>query len=205
MPDVLASPAQAVRALELARRSGVLRVRDAEVQGIGRYTLMRLSRQGLLERLERGVYRWADAPLQNYESLELVAQRVPRAVFCLLTALQFYNIGTQLPRRIWIALPRGAYHPHLESVQLEVVQPLPELYELGIEEHQPGAIPLRVYSLEKTLVDCFKYRRRLGMEVVLEALRDAVQQRRIQTDRLWTLATACRMQTVMKPYLESLL
>ena len=193
------------RALALAQEYKLLRVQDAEAQGIDRSTLVRLANQGLLDRLERGLYRWTDAPFYSHETLTVVAHRLPKAVFCLLTALQFHNIGTQLPRSIWITVPRGTPRPYLDSVDLEVIQSLPDFYSLGIEKYLIEGFNINVYSIEKTLVDCFKYRNRIGMEIVLEALRDTIHNRKINIDKLWVIAGVCRMQKVMEPYLKIML
>ena len=136
---------------------------------------------------------------------EIVAKRVPQAVFCLLTALRLHGLGTQQPRRVWICLPRGLHRPTLQFPQLEVIQVQPALQQLQVETICSGPSRLKVYGVEKTLVDCFRHRRQLGMETVLEALRDGIAQRRLETDELWRQAKAQRMQRVMAPYLEALL
>jgi predicted transcriptional regulator of viral defense system len=114
-------------------------------------------------------------------------------------------MGTQQPRRVWISLPRGVHRPTLRFPPLDVIQVQPELNHLQVETLRSGPIRLKVYGVEKTLVDCFRHRRRLGMEPVLEALKDAISQRRLNIDELWRQAQAQRMQRVMTPYLEALL
>jgi predicted transcriptional regulator of viral defense system len=192
-------------ALKLASTKGLFRSRDAAAAGVDRSTLARLCESGLLERLERGVYGLPDAAVREHVDLEIVAKRVPRAVFCLLTALRLHGLGTQQPRRVWIALPRGVHRPTLQFPPLEVIQVQPELHRLQVESRRSGPIRLKVYGVEKTLVDCFRHRRRLGMEPVLEALKDAISQRRLNVDELWRQAQAQRMQRVITPYLEALL
>ena len=192
-------------ALKLARSRGLLRVREAAAAGVDRSTLARLCDSGLLERLERGVYGLPAAAVREHVDLEIVAKRVPQAVFCLLTALRLHGLGTQQPRRVWISLPRGVHRPALQVPSLEVIQVQPELHRLQVESRRSGPIRLKVYGVEKTLVDCFRHRRRLGMEPVLEALKDAISQRRLNVDELWREAQAQRMQRVMTPYLDALL
>ena len=143
--------------------------------------------------------------MREHVDLEIVAKRVPQAVFCLLTALRLHDLGTQQPRRVWICLPRGVHTPKLQFPPLEVIHAEPALQRLQRDTIRSGPIRLRVYGVEKTLVDCFRHRSRLGMEVVLEALRDAISQRRMNVDELWRQAKAQRMQRVMAPYLEALL
>jgi len=192
-------------ALKLARSRGLLRAREAAAAGVDRSTLARLCDSGLLERLERGLYGLPAAAVREHVDLEIVAKRVPQAVFCLLTALRLHGLGTQQPRRVWISLPRGVHRPTLQFPPLEVIHVQPELHRLQVESRRSGPIRLKVYGVEKTLVDCFRHRRRLGMEPVLEALKDAISQRRLNVDELWRQAQAQRMQRVMTPYLEALL
>lgn len=192
-------------ALQLARRKGLLRSREAAAAGVDRSTLARLCDSGLLERLERGLYGLPAAAVREHVDLEIVAKRVPQAVFCLLTALRLHGLGTQQPRLVWISLPRGVHRPTLQFPPLEVIHVQPELHRLQVESRRSGPIRLKVYGVERTLVDCFRHRRRLGMEPVLEALKDAISQRRLNVDELWRQAQAQRMQRVMTPYLEALL
>lgn len=192
-------------ALKLARRKGLLRTGEAAAAGVDRSTLARLCEHGVLERLERGLYGLPAAAVREHVDLEIVAKRVPQAVFCLLTALRLHGLGTQQPRRVWICLPRGVHRPALQFPLLEVIHVQPELHRLQVETLRSGPIRLKVYGVEKTLVDCFRHRRKLGMEPVLEALKDAINQRRLNVDELWRQAQAQRMQRVMAPYLEALL
>ena len=192
-------------ALKLVRSRGILRAKEAAEAGVDRSTLARLCASGLLERLERGLYGLPTAAVRGHIDLEIVAKRVPQAVFCLLTALRLHGLGTQQPRRVWICLPRGVHTPTLQFPPLEVIHAEPALHRLQQDTIRSGPIYLRVYGVEKTLVDCFRQRRRLGMEVVLEALRDAIGQRRLNVDELWRQAKPQRMQRVMAPYLEALL
>jgi predicted transcriptional regulator of viral defense system len=192
-------------ALKLARRRGLLRAKEAAAAGVDRSTLARLCEGGLLERLERGLYGLPAAAVREHVDLEIVAKRAPQAVFCLLTALRLHGLGTQQPRRAWICLPRDAHTPTLQFPRLEVIHVQPALHRLQVEARRSGPIRLKVYGVEKTLVDCFRHRRRLGMEPVLEALKEAISQKRLNVDELWRQAQAQRMQRVMTPYLEALL
>lgn len=193
------------KALKLVRSKGLLRAKEAAAAGVDRSTLARLCERGVLERLERGLYGLPEAAVREHVDLEIVAKRVPQAVFCLLTALRLHGLGTQQPRRVWISLPRGVHRPTLQVPQLEVIHVQPALHRLQVETLRSGPIRLQVYGVEKTLVDCFRHRRRLGMEPVLETLKDAISKRRLNIDALWQQAKAQRMQRVMTPYLEALL
>lgn len=192
-------------ALKLARSRGLLRAKEAAAAGVDRSTLARLCESGLLERLERGLYGLPSAAVREHVDLEIVAKRVPQAVFCLLTALRLHGLGTQQPRRVWICLPRGTHTPTLQFPPLQVIHVEAALHRQQRQAIRSGPIRLKVYGVEKTLVDCFRYRQRLGMEPVLEALKDAISQRRLNVDELWRQAQAQRMQRVMAPYLEALL
>ena len=192
-------------ALALVRRRGILRTQEAAAAGVDRSTLARLCQSGQLTRLERGLYGLPAAAVREHIDLEIVAKRVPQAVFCLLTALRLHSLGTQQPRSVWISLPRGTHRPTLQVPQLKVILVQPALHQLQLETHRSGPIRLPIYGVEKTLVDCFRHRHRLGMEPVLEALRDAISQRRLNVDELWRQAKTQRMQRVMTPYLEALL
>lgn len=198
-------PGRQETALKLARSKGLLRAKEAAAAGIDRSTLARLCDRGLLERLERGLYGLPSAAVREHVDLEIVAKRVPQAVFSLLTALRLHGLGTQQPHRVWICLPRGVHKPTLQFPPLEVIHVQPALHRLQIETLRSGPIRLKVYGVEKTLVDCFRHRRRLGMEPVLESLKDAISQRRLNVDEIWQQARAQRMQRVMTSYLEALL
>ncbi|MCP9774974.1 type IV toxin-antitoxin system AbiEi family antitoxin domain-containing protein [Cyanobium sp. WAJ14-Wanaka] len=192
-------------ALKLVRSKGLLRTGEAAAAGVDRSTLARLCERGLLERLGRGLYGLPAAEVREHVDLEIVAKQVPQAVFCLLTALRLHGLGTQQPRRAWICLPRGAHTPVLQFPLLEVIHLQPAQHRLQVETQRSGPILLKVYGVEKTLVDCFRHRRRLGMEPVLEALKDAIHQRRLNVDELWRQAQTQQMLRVMSPYLEALL
>jgi len=192
-------------ALALVRRRGILRTQEAAAAGVDRSTLARLCQRGQLTRLERGLYGLPAAAVREHVDLEIVAKRVPLAVFCLLTALRLHGLGTQQPRRVWICLPRGVHTPTLQFPPLQVIHAEPALHRLQRSTIRSGPLRLKVYGVEKTLVDCFRHRRRLGIEPVLEALKDAINQRRLNVDELWRQAQVQRMQRVMTPYLEALL
>jgi predicted transcriptional regulator of viral defense system len=124
-------------------------------------------------------------------------------VFCLLTALQFHELTTQLPRKVWIAMPRGSHTPRIDYPPLTMVQMTGESYSTGIEEVVHDGASMKVYSVAKTVADCFKHRNRLGLDVALDALKDAWAKRKVTSDDLWRYAQVCRVANVMRPYLET--
>jgi predicted transcriptional regulator of viral defense system len=190
------------RILELARKEGVLRVRDVIAEGIHPEYLRRLTARGRLLRLGRGLYAPADAELTENHSLAEACKRVPAGVVCLLSALQFHNLTTQWPAEVWLAIDRKARHPRLDTPPLRVVRFSGPALTHGVEEHTVEGVRVRVTGAAKTVADCFKYRNKIGRDVALEALRDCRAQRRATSDELWEAAKVCRVANVMRPYLE---
>lgn len=192
------------RILDLARQKGMLRPGDLEGVGAARVLLSRMTASGQLEKVGRGLYRLPGAHASEHETLVTVAAKVPQAVFCLLTALQFHGLTTQLPRQVWIAMPRGSHVPRLDYPPVKMVQFTGEAYSEGVEVFERDQMPLRVYGVAKTVADCFKHRNKIGLDVALEALRDARSQKKASADDLWHFAKICRVANVMRPYLEAI-
>ena len=192
------------RLLNLARQKGLLRSSDLDAMGVPRMYLVRLTASNRLEKVGRGLYRLPESALFEHDSLALVATRVPQAVFCLLTALQFHELTTQLPRQLWIAMPRGSHLPRIDYPPVKMVQYTGAAYAQGIEEHERDQVMLRVYSVAKTVVDCFKHRNKIGLDVALEAIKEARERKKASADELWRYAKICRVANVMRPYLEAL-
>jgi predicted transcriptional regulator of viral defense system len=195
---------QTQRVLDLVRQMGVLR--PAHLQGIGipRVVLARLTASGELEKVARGLYRLPDAPISEQESLVTIAVKVPQAVFCLLTALQIHELTTQLPRQIWIAMPQGSHTPKIDYPPVKMVQFSGEAFSEGIEMIQADQVALRVYSVAKTVADCFKHRNKIGLDVAIEALKDARARNKASANELWRFAKICRVANVMRPYIETI-
>jgi predicted transcriptional regulator of viral defense system len=191
------------RVLDLAGQKGLLRASDLDAIGAPRVVLTRLTTAGLLEKVARGLYRLPGAQVSEFESLGTIATKVPQAVFCLLTALQFHELTTQLPRQVWIAMPRGSHTPRVDYPPLKMVQFTGDAYSAGIEEVELDGVRLRVYSVAKTVADCFKHRNKIGLDVALEALKDARAHSNASVDDIWRFAKICRVANVMRPYLES--
>ena len=191
------------RVLDLASQKGLLRASDLDAIDAPRVVLTRLTAAGMLDKVGRGIYRLPSHPGSEHEGLAAIATRVPQAVFCLLTALQFHELTTQLPRQVWIAMPRGSHVPRIDYPPIKMVQMTGNVYAAGIEEHLRDGVKLRVYSTAKTVVDCFKHRNKIGLDVALEALKDARAKRKATADNLWRYAKICRVANVMRPYLEA--
>jgi predicted transcriptional regulator of viral defense system len=193
------------RVLALARERGIIRVQDLKDEGIHPEYLRRMVSQGLIIQTGRGLYNAADAEISAHHSLAQVSKWVPHGVVCLISALQYHNIGTQNPFEVWLALERNVASPRIQYPPLRIVRFSGESFSKGIEEHLIENITVKVYSPAKTVADCFKYRNRLGLDVAIEALRECIKHRRCTNDELWNYSKICRVSNVMKPYLESMI
>jgi predicted transcriptional regulator of viral defense system len=185
---------------------GIVRSRDIEAIGFQRQYLVRLHRQGKLNRPARGIYTLpdADVTVTEHHSYAEVAKRVPKAAICLLSALAFHEITTQSPPSVWIALRKGARKPALTSPSLRIVRLSgPSLTE-GIENHHVEAILVRVYSAAKTVADCFKFRNKIGLDIAIEALKDCLRQKKASVNDIYRYAKICRVSNVIRPYMEAL-
>ena len=184
---------------------GVLRTQDAIQYGIHPRILYALREAGVLERLSRGVYRLADLPPLTNQDLVTVALRVPNGVVCLISALAFHELTTQIPHAVYVALERGSKLPKLEHPPLRVYWFTGEAFAAGIQSHALDGVSVRVYDAEKTIADCFKYRNKLGLDVAIEALRLWRQQKRHNIGRLMAYARICHVERVIRPYVEALI
>ena len=191
-------------ALQLVKERGTVRPRDLAERDIPPDYLDRLYRKGLIDRVTRGLYAWPDAEVSEHHSLAEVARQVPKGVVCLLSALSFHGLTTQLPHEVWLALPPKAWSPRVKYPPLRIMRFSGRALREMIEEHEIEGVPVKVYGVAKTVADCFKFRNKVGLDVALEALRDAWRGKRVTMDELSAAARVCRMTNVMRPYLESL-
>ena len=194
---------QTQRVLVLLARKGMLRPIDLDPIGVPRVVLTRMSTAGQLEKVGRGLYRLPSEG-SEHESLAAIATKVPQAVFCLLTALQFHELTTQLPRQIWIAMPRGSHTPKIDYPPVKMVQFAGDAYSKGIEVVERDRVKLRVFCVAKTVADCFKHRNKIGLDVALEALKEVRAKKKASAGELWRYAKICRVANVMRPYLEAI-
>ncbi len=192
------------KVMKYAKKHGIIRVRDAISQGIHPEYLRRLCEKGLLVKMGRGLYIPADREISTNIGLAQVAKRVSHAVICLLSALQFHEMGTQLPHEVWVAIDGKAAKPHIDYPPVRVMRFSGKALSEGIEEHTIERVTVKVYNRAKTVADCFKYRNKIGLDVALEALKDCRQRKLCSNDELWKYAKICRVSNVMKPYLEAL-
>jgi predicted transcriptional regulator of viral defense system len=190
--------------LALAKHKGILRPRDLEPIGIAREYLNKLHEEGLLDRVGRGLYRLPDAPVSRHSQLAELAVRAPKAVVCLISALEFHELTTQIPHQIWLAIGIKDRVPRIDYPPIRAIRFSQSTLEFGVAQHKIDGIAVNVFSPAKTVADCFKFRSQVGLDVAIEALRDCYRQRKATMDELWQAAKVCRMSNVMRPYLESL-
>jgi predicted transcriptional regulator of viral defense system len=190
--------------LTLASAHGLIRPRDLVALGLPRVALTRLVRQGLLTRVGRGLYAHPDRTVSEHGSLAEVARKHPQAIVCLLSALRVHNLTTQSPFEVWLAIPNKARAPKLAYPPLRIVRFSGAALTEGLEDHQIDGVTVRVTSVERTVADCFKFRNKIGLDVAMEALREAWMGKRVHMDELWRYAALCRVANVMRPYMESL-
>jgi predicted transcriptional regulator of viral defense system len=192
------------RVLRLASQRGLVRTRDLANHRIPRTILSRLVESGRLIQLSRGLYALPNHSRSEQHQLAEIAVRSPQSVVCLLSALRFHDLTTQSPHQIWLALPNKAHLPKIDYPPLHVVRFSGAALTQGIETHAVDGVSVRVYSVAKTVADCFKYRNKIGLDVALEALRESRREKRATNDDLWRFAKICRVANVMRPYMESI-
>jgi predicted transcriptional regulator of viral defense system len=186
------------------QRGGVLRMSEAVAAGISRRTLYAMRDEGVVEQLSRGVYRLASMQGLAAPDLVAVTARIPHGVVCLISALAFHELTTQVPHAVDIAIPRGAERPRVEYPPVNVYWFSGKAFTEGIEMLTVDDRPIRVYEPEKTLADVFKYRGKLGTDVALEALRSWREHRGSSVERLLHYARICRVERIIRPYLEAM-
>ena len=178
------------------------RARDFVNAGISRTRLRRAVLDGRLQRLSRGVYVRVDQPPGDHWSLRQVAVRAPNAVVCLLSALAFHGVTTQQPHEVWIALEGTAWAPQIGNLRLRILRFSGQAFRLGVETHVVEGVTIRVYSLARTVADCFRMRNKIGLDVAMEALREALRSRKVTRDQILQMARHLRVERVILPYME---
>lgn len=186
------------------KRAGAARARELEAAGIPRTQIARLVAAGKLQKIGRGLYASPDYQGTEHSALFAVAKRAPQTVFCLLTALRFHELTTQSPSEVWIAIGNKEHPPRLDYPPLRTVRFSEASLRHGVEVKMIDGVPLRVTSPAKTVADCFKFRSKVGLDVALEALREARRDRKASADDLWRYASLNRVANVMRPYLEAI-
>ncbi len=193
------------KAIETFRNhSGLLRTQQAIDEGIAPRTLYQMRETGAILRESRGLYRLADTEPGEYFDLVQVSLRIPKGVICLISALSFHGLTTQIPHQVYVALPIDAEKPRLEYPPIRLFWLSPKTYSAGIENHDLDGIAVKMYGIEKTIADCFKFRNKVGMDVALDALRNYQNRKDFNIERLLFFAKLNRVNRIMRPYIEML-
>lgn len=201
----MSSPTVTEQVKEFVRKQGLVRPREVEEAGLPQRLLYRLRDRGELLQIAPGLFAHPDAEFTEKHPYAEAAKRVPRGVVCLISALAFHEIGTQMPPRIWMALDRAnTWEPRISQPPMEFVWFSGPAFEEGQETHEVEGVEVRVYSPAKTVADLFKFRNKIGLNVVLEGLREGWLDRRFTMDELQYYAEVCNVRKVMRPYLQAL-
>ena len=186
-------------------RGGLLKTGEALSAGIHPRTLYEMQRSGILEQLTRGLYRLADLPPLGNPDLVSVSLKIPNSVICRISALAYHEITTQGPHEVYLALERGTEVPRLAHPPIRIFWFSEKAFTHGIQTHKIDSVPVRIYSPEKTIADCFKYRNKIGLDTAIEALKLYREKRPFKSEELMQFARVCRVEKVIRPYLEALL
>ncbi len=186
------------------KHGGILRTSEALHERIYRRTLYHMEKEGLLTKLERGVYKLADAEVLTNPDLAIVAKKIPKATVCLISALDFHEMTTEIPREVHIALPRTSRNPKLDYPPIKVYRFSGDSLTKGIEKREVDNLEVQVYSPAKTIADCFKFRNKIGLDIAIDALEQGIEQRKASFSDIVKYAEICRVKSVIKPYLEAI-
>jgi predicted transcriptional regulator of viral defense system len=194
---------QRSRALALLGQQPILRLKDFTAQDVGPETLARLVREGMIVRVARGLYQRANASADAGHSLAEATVLVPKGVICLISALQFHELTLQMPSEVWMAIDRAAWRPRIEYPPVRFVRFSGTALTDGVKRHRIEGVEVAITDPARTIVDCFRYRGKVGLDVALEGLREGLRQRKMTTDQLWRHATKMRVWSILKPYVEA--
>lgn len=189
--------------LKFLDKHGIVRPSDIGALGISAVYLNKLYREGILERPSRGIYTVKGARADQHQTLLEACKRIPKGIVCLLSALQFHGLTTQLPFEVWLAIDVKAHRPQGDLPPVRICRFSKAALEFQIQKHKIGNAVIKVYSPAKTVADCFKYRNKIGLDIAIEALRAVWSKKKASMDDLHKAAKVCRVANVMRPYLES--
>jgi predicted transcriptional regulator of viral defense system len=184
-------------------RGGIIRTSDALGAKIHPRTLYQLRDQGIIEEISRGLYKFSNVALSQPDFVT-VASRIPAGVICLVSALSYHGVTTQIPHQVFVALRQGRRPSRLDSPPVSIHHFSPEAHSAGVEIHKIDSVQVKIYNVEKTLVDCFKFRNKIGMDVFLEAIKFYQSRKKVRINQLINFARICKVETVMRPYIETL-
>lgn len=182
---------------------GVMKTSEVLDQGLHSRTLYWMEEKGVLEKMERGVFKLADMNSLSNPDLTIVATRIPSAILCLISALDFHDLTEEIPHKVHIALPRSKRTPQLNHPPLEVYRFSGESRTAGIEYYKLDGVRIQVYNPAKTIADCFKFRNKIGLDIAIEALKRGIEGRKASFEEIVEFANICRVGKVIQPYLET--
>ncbi|RWN51506.1 MAG: transcriptional regulator [Mesorhizobium sp.] len=203
-PAMPSTNAQRLRALDLLKARGMLRLKDFVSEGIGPETLARLVREAAVIRAARGLYQLPDNNIEAAHALAEAAILVPKGVVCLTSALQYHELTLQMPSAVWMAIDRTAWRPKIDYPPIRFVRFTGWALTEGVERHRIENVDVPITDPARTIVDCFRYRTKVGLDVAMEGLREGLRRRRCTPDQLWQYARRARVWSVMRPYVEAM-
>jgi len=189
---------------QLLDEKSVVTVKDAVSAKLSRNMLSDMAKKGLLTRMKPGVYEKNHRDVSEYESFVDISAQAPKAVITLLSALQFHELTTENPHHVWVAFIRGQRVPKVEYPPMHHVIFSEKTYHYGIEEHKAQGVIFKVYSVAKTIADCFKYRHKIGLDIAMDALKEGLNSQKTNAIEIWEAAKICRVQNIIRPYMEAL-
>lgn len=189
----------------ISKKGGIIRTAEAVRLGIYSGDLTGMKKEGIIEQISRGIYRVSNTEPDTHNDLAVVSLKIPRGVICLISALSFHDITTQIPHAVYIALPKGFKKHKIAYPPVQFFRLSKNSYEAGIENHKINGVNVKIYSPEKTVVDCFKFRNKIGIDVAIEALKSMKSKRRTNINQIIAYAKINRVEKIIKPYLESIL
>jgi len=195
---------QQIRALNLLQARGLLRLKDFMAEGIGPETLARLVRDGAVVHPARGLYQLSDTQVEAAHALAEAAVLVPKGIVCLTSALQFHELTLQMPSAVWMAIERTAWRPKIDYPRIRFVRFAGPALTDGIGRHRIEGVEVAITDPARTIVDCFRYRAKVGLDVAMEGLREGLRRRRCTPDELWRYARTARVWSIMRPYVEAM-
>jgi predicted transcriptional regulator of viral defense system len=192
------------RLMQLFENTSLLRSKDLEQSGLKRVEISRYVAAGELRRLRRGLYCLPNYCQNEHGDLAIVGKQISEAVICLLSAMCYHELTTQVPAEVWIAIDRKARAPSLDVLNLKVMRFGQTALSYGVEARVIEGVQVRITTIEKTIADCFKYRNKVGLDVALETLKEAQRRKVVEQNELWACAKVDRVTNVIRPYLEAL-
>lgn len=200
----LSPTTQRETACALLGEKRLVRMREFRDAGVGAETVARLVRDGAVERIARGLYQLSDATPDPRHNLAEASALVPKGVICLTSALQFHELTLQMPSALWMAIDRSGWKPIVRYPPIRFVRFGTTSMSEGVERHEIDGVAVPIFGPSKTIVDCFRYRNKIGLDIALESLREGLRAKRVTPDQLWKFARSARVWTVMRPYVEAM-